>query len=196
MRNVQVELTGEGTLTGEVQRVGRAELEAAIQLLNSTAGPMILHTDYKALVCGHARGPTHTKASRMADLWERFWEALDARPGGREQVAIKKVKAHVSEEAARSGEGPISMRYWHGNRIADEKARAGAARNQLPTDVVERVQLHTKMAELFMRRMTIILDAVLQVDEASDRPPALHPAHHGDGDGYSCPAPFCTQDTA
>ena len=53
-----VEFAGHGALGGGVQRVGRAELVAVTQLISTTAGPMKVHVDYKAIVAGYAKGPS------------------------------------------------------------------------------------------------------------------------------------------
>ena len=45
-----------GTLPGEIQTVGRAELYAAVRLLEMTEGQLVLWTDYKALVTGYEKG--------------------------------------------------------------------------------------------------------------------------------------------
>ena len=100
-----------GTLPGEVQTVGRAEVTAAVRLLETTAGAVVLWTDYKALVDGFGRGRRYTLGcSRMADLWATFWEALDARPGGQQQVQIKKIKAHQSLASVRAGKAESTLR--------------------------------------------------------------------------------------
>ena len=177
--DVKVEFAGQGPLPGRVQKVGRAELMAAIHLLRATAGPVTLYSDYKILVDGFAAGPATTRSSRMADLWEQLWEAMDTRPGGRAHVTICKVKAHVPEEVVRSASSPLSLRHWHGNRLADDRANEGAAGNQLPTHIVDRVRLHTNMADLFLRRMVIILEAVVLADESVDRPPRALPTLRG-----------------
>ena len=161
-----------GTLPGEIQSVGRAELYAAIRLLETTAGQLVLWTDYKSLVDGFARGRRYTLGcSRMADLWARLWEAVDARPGGAEHVQIKKIKAHQSLASVRAGAADCSMQQWLGNRQADILARRGADEHKLPDEVVSRVELHTRMATLFLRRMIIVMQHVLEKrPEAVSRP--------------------------
>ena len=165
---VHVEFEGFGALAGPVQKVGRAELEAAIRLFTITAGPLSLYTDYKAMVTGFEGGPTKTMQSRMADMWESFWAALDARPGGRAHVAVLKVKAHAPEEQARQERW---TRLWHGNRLADLRASRGAALIQVSPQDLKRINLHSAMAELFLRRMAVILESVLCIAAGTDRPP-------------------------
>ena len=158
---VTVYFAGYGALVGAVQRVGRAELVAVTQLLATTAGPMKVWVDYQAVVDGFTRGPTHTMTSRMADLWVEFWDALEARPGGKAAISIAKVKAHVAEDVARQ-QGCI--RTWHGTRLADIQAGMGADLHQIPANVVKQVKLHTEMADLFLRRMAVILSSVVELD--------------------------------
>ena len=162
-------LTGSGVLPGPIQRVGRAELYAAIALFKATSGRMVLWSDYKAFVDGFARGRVFTRTSRMADLWEDLWDALEARPGGKEAIEVKKVKAHISEEDARSGKAGIAMEVWLGNRAADQAARRGADAHELPADVVQRVKRHSDMTPLFLRRIACVIEAVMEKerDQAS-----------------------------
>ena len=159
-----------GTLPGEIQSVGRAELFAAIRILEMTEGQMVLWTDYKALVTGYEKGRNYTiGCSRMADLWYRFWAAVDARPGGPQYVTIKKIKAHQSLAAVREGSAPCTLRQWLGNRKADSLARIGADEHAVSDEVVKRVKLHTEMATLFLRRMLVVMKHVL--DSAPQTPP-------------------------
>ena len=161
-----------GALPGEIQTVGRAEIFAVVRLLETTSGQVVIWTDYQALVLGFQRGRRYTLGcSKMADLWARFWEALQERPGGESCVKIRKIKAHQSLMAVREAKASCNLSQWLGNRRADNLAKQGADELELPDEVVDRVTLHTRMASLFLRRMLVVMQHVLeQAPAAASRP--------------------------
>ena len=113
------------SLGGERLTSGGGELFNMELLMQKAVPPLIVFTDYKAIVDGLARGKRWCTAGdkKQADRWKRIWERLERWPKG--SLVAKHVKSHRGLEEVESVRDRI---VWLGNWIADGIAKAGAAR--------------------------------------------------------------------
>jgi hypothetical protein len=113
------------SLGGERLTSGDGELFTMELLMQKAVPPLIVFTDYKAIVDGLARGKRWCTAGdkKQADRWKRIWERLDRWP--KNSLVAKHVKSHRELEEVESVRDRI---VWLGNWIADAIAKAGAVR--------------------------------------------------------------------
>ena len=122
-------------LQGEEQTNNRAELLAAIEVLEMEIRPVEVRTDSRYVANGALQGLERwrrggRKAPRQqvknADLWQRMDELLQARPSG--EARIQKVKGHIAAEDVLAGKELAEDK--EGNDAADGLAVAGAFVNE------------------------------------------------------------------
>ena len=75
----------------------------------------------------------------------------------------------------RAGDVDMSLRHWMGNTKADQLAKEGAAQHQLSQTVIRRVEQHSHMAQLFLRRMARVIEGAIEAGEAEEKLPRLPP---------------------
>ena len=130
---VQVEMVGGafrvqgalyGPLPGPIQSSPAAEAMALLMFLRH-AGPSsrVFYTDCAwVLTCWQGGPACCTGAQHVhADLWRQIFSAAGARSG----ITVRKVKAHLTEEAVLRGE--VAPLDWFGNDQADTFAKRAAA---------------------------------------------------------------------
>ena len=170
-----------GTLPGVRQTVPRAEITAATQALNHSvpsegAATFEFCTDCMVLVNGWWRGKAKCMQSCNADVWEDFWNAVDAFPGA---VLIRKVKAHTTQEDVEAGR--ISAEDKKGNEAADHNAGLGAKLHE-PTFAQRREVMWADIYSWLVqtRLLAICLKANRQRPPERERPAAERSRRQGD----------------
>ena len=115
--------TAVGNLTGPWQSVPRAELLALVRSLEATVGQVELCTDasYVQRLFKKCRQPRF-QASSHADLWLQVKAAQRAR-----DVALHKIKAHLSFSAFKAQRDQSLWWMWAGNVEADSLASKRAS---------------------------------------------------------------------
>ena len=126
-------------LGGEDHSSTDAELGALVACLRVATPPVHYITDCMSIVRGVRDGVGHTtNPDRLhADWWRRIWELVGDWVHG--SLTASHVKAHRGREAAAS-EGEVSVRWWHGNKLADVWAGHAAEANRVGADVAEELR--------------------------------------------------------
>ena len=130
-----------GSLPGEKQTVPRAELMAAISVLEEMrgkAGHLLMYTDCKYVHKGAIQGKGKRGMKNNLDLWDRFWELKDEREREGYEVRIEKVKAHG--ELCHIYMGILTMEQFKGNALADAFAKEAAKLEEATREEIKRVQ--------------------------------------------------------
>ena len=113
--------------------IGRAELQAVLQVLKVAAGTATVMVDNAFVVQGFREGKEWCtcSATEGADLWREVWALLEGRGNA---VTVKKVKAHTSW--ADVIEGRVSHMDHVGNAAADKAAKEAlsVAKREAPAD--------------------------------------------------------------
>lgn len=123
-----------GSLPGPTQTTARATLDAILQLLRVTVGPIIIAPDLKNVVDGMAISKTYLSPSGAhKDLWTQIGaEISDNTP---REVTMIKVLAHMTDDEFLKTDVP--PQHYLGNKLADLLAGWGAKFHQLPDEIVE-----------------------------------------------------------
>ena len=170
-----------GSLPGQFQSAGRAELWAAVEVLRAyerhghKASTVIMKSDYANLVKGVAKARTKSReeaqwspeqslalvvGSSMDGIWQCLWRAAAGAGLRPENIQVLKVKAHVDAEYWEL-HPEVTQEEIMGNEMADELARAGAELGQLPEAEVQRVEELSALAEgILLRYTAICMDSV------------------------------------
>ncbi len=155
------------TLAGPIHTAQRAEIRAFPGALELTGGFADVATD-SALAAQGARRLDAGSAlpRRHRDLWARCARLL--RPG---ETFVRKVKAHLAEEAVAAGD--IARVDWEGNARADELAALGASQRAIPE--ASRAGLVRRLATVDQIRFALaqVLLHVVDNPDGVDRPPRL-----------------------
>ena len=165
-----------GSLLGQFQSAGRAELWAAVEVLRAyerhghKASTVIMKSDYANLVKGVAKARTKSRAeaqwsperslalvvgSNMDGIWQCLWQAAAGAGLRPENIQVLKVKAHV-DAVYWELHPEVTHEEIMGNEMADELARAGAELGQLPEAEAQRVVELSALAEGILLRYTAI----------------------------------------
>ena len=101
----------------------RSELQALVEILRITSGPIVIHVDNLEVVDGISNGEGWCCRPNRdgADLWRQIWARMKDLDG---LVSVRKVKAHLKYQHVL--EGKISWHEWIGNGIADTWAKQGS----------------------------------------------------------------------
>ena len=147
-------LTGRfGALPGSSHTVPRAELYAAVYVLETTASDKIkLFSDNKVFVDGTFKDLPGLLLTTNGDLWERYFAA-----NINKEVNVSKVKSHSSDDQLITGF--ISWEDMVGNSYADKLANEGAARAALPAAVLLEYDSTDLLANQVQGRLTAIVTA-------------------------------------
>jgi ribonuclease HI len=151
-------------LQGPAQTNNRAELTAAIRVLEVDSRPVDIHTDsmyvFKgatALLCSWEAAERKSRGREIsnADLWKRLRSLMLERPEG--HVAFTKVKAHASWQDVASGAS--TAEHKHGNDCADTLAVTGAALHAIPSTQRGAILHRSLLAQKIQAMMLDILEA-------------------------------------
>lgn len=146
-------------LAGVVQTNQRAEMQAAVAMLEIEERPVEIRTDSKYVLRGVE---TFSKLRRHGwldtengDLWQQLDSLLEARD--RNSVVFVKVEGHSkwSDVAA----GKVSYADKQGNDAADALARKGAAAHVLVEGFVAKVRTRRRLAMAVQNMMCGIVEA-------------------------------------
>ena len=144
-----------GPLGGPDQKVARAELNAAVQVLEhlaDIAGDVHLISDCSFVTEGFDI-ITHGKFEKFkhSDLWVQLQEMVLRRRSAGFRVTVRKVKAHVEEWHLVAG--LISFEDFTGNEFADAFAKQAANMLAVPRAQVKEIKDIDKKALLIQKRI-------------------------------------------
>ena len=155
------------------QTVPRAELAAVAELLQWTAGDILILSD-SAYVVGHVQRGFGVRCSTNCDLWADIRRRLKERPG---LVTIHKVKSHTSPEAVQ--QGVIKAADRHLNGIADTLAGIAARKAALPPGVVkDALEMRAELRLIQSRHLAVCGDLFASRRSAAEKLAARHDVHH------------------
>ena len=142
-----------GNLLGKTQTVPRSELFAAVYAAEATGSNALkIYSGCKYLTDKAKRSRPRSNLIKNGDLWQRYWQAVEAKGG---QVRVVKVKAHCDGDDIING--ITKYRELAGNIAADAFAVRGAKKAQVPAAVALEVEATDTLAFKIQSRIAALI---------------------------------------